>query len=68
MNRRQDLDQKQLSKSIRREIGSPMTARFTRSLPFLRTTDALPSTLLDLLDRLEAQEQSAGRLKAVGGC
>lgn len=67
MNRRPEPDQKQLSRSIRREMGSPMTARFARSLPFLRTSDGLPAILLDLLDRLEEQEQAADRPKAACG-
>jgi hypothetical protein len=62
MGRQAEID-RTLSRSIRRELSSPMTARFARSLPFLHASDVLPTRIMDLLEQLEVTErhQAAGR-------
>ena len=55
MGRQNEID-RQLSGSIRKEMGSPMSRRFARSLPFLGTSDVLPTKILDVLQRLEEAE------------
>lgn len=59
MGRQSEID-RQLSGSIRRELGSPMTRRFARSLPFLHAGDVLPAKILDVLQRIEEAEAYAG--------
>jgi hypothetical protein len=48
--------QERLSVSIQREMGSEMTTRFFRSLPFFSAAEPLPPIWRQLLDRLDAQE------------
>lgn len=55
MGRQADID-RQLSAGIRKEMGSPMTVRFARSLHFLRISDVLPAKMLDVLQRIEEAE------------
>lgn len=59
MGRQSEID-RQLSGSIRKEMGSPMNKRFVRSLPFLRTSDVLPTQILDVLQRIEEAEAHPG--------
>ena len=64
MGRHAEID-RTLSRSIRREMGASMNRRFACSLPFLRTSDVLPTQILDLLGQLEEAERD-GACRAPG--
>ena len=54
-------DVREISRLIRREIGTETNARFLRRMPLFRTDEALPEEMREMLARLEHAEGADSR-------
>jgi hypothetical protein len=52
---------REISRLIRREIGTETNARFLRRMPLFRTDEALPEEMREMLARLEHAEGADSR-------